>query len=240
VTDPEQEREVLDTAATVVILRDRPTGLEALLVRRTTQLAFAGGHWVFPGGRVENADRHGLGSDDELRAARRAAVRETTEETSLALDPGALVWFSHWTPPPTAPRLYATYFFAAAVGSPEQEVTVDGSEADAWCWTRPGDAIARRDQGAIELRPATWVTLHTLRHFATTEDALDTLAHGPVEHFATRLDTNRGAPVALYHGDAGYETMDASVPGSRHRLVMDAGSWNYERDDAPVHVVSDR
>jgi 8-oxo-dGTP pyrophosphatase MutT (NUDIX family) len=43
-------------AATVVLLRDTPGGLEAWLLTRHTKLAFAGGMTVFPGGRVDDAD----------------------------------------------------------------------------------------------------------------------------------------------------------------------------------------
>jgi 8-oxo-dGTP pyrophosphatase MutT (NUDIX family) len=239
VNTPQQAAEGLEAAATVVVLRDGPVGLETLLVRRTTRLAFAGGHWVFPGGRIEHSDRHNAAQDDELGAARRAAVRETAEETAVALDPDALVWFAHWTPPPTAPRRYATYFFATAAPTHDQDVTVDGSETDAWAWMTPEDAIARRDQGVVELRPATWITLHRLRRFPTTEATLDALAHEPVEHFATRLDSNSATPIALYDGDAGYETIDASVPGPRHRLVMGDGRWHYERDDALASIEGD-
>ena len=43
-------------AATVVLLRPGPNGLEALLTHRPTTMAFAGGAHVFPGGRVDVAD----------------------------------------------------------------------------------------------------------------------------------------------------------------------------------------
>jgi 8-oxo-dGTP pyrophosphatase MutT (NUDIX family) len=44
-------------AATVVLLRDRPAGgLETLLTRRHTGSRFAGGDYVFPGGKVEADD----------------------------------------------------------------------------------------------------------------------------------------------------------------------------------------
>ncbi|MDP1025835.1 NUDIX domain-containing protein [Sphingomonas sp. KR1UV-12] len=75
-------------AATVVILRDRVDGPpEMLMVERARTLAFAGGALVFPGGRVDPGDR-ALGGDDET-AARVAAIRETLEETGVAigLDP---------------------------------------------------------------------------------------------------------------------------------------------------------
>jgi len=44
-------------AATVVLLRDGRDGLEAYLQLRPMGLGFAGGLWVFPGGRVDEADR---------------------------------------------------------------------------------------------------------------------------------------------------------------------------------------
>ena len=47
-------------AATVILLRDGPDGLETLMLRRNSKLAFVGGMWVFPGGRVDPEDREGL------------------------------------------------------------------------------------------------------------------------------------------------------------------------------------
>ena len=44
-------------AATVLLLRPAPHGLEVLLQRRRPSLAFMGGMWVFPGGRHEPSDR---------------------------------------------------------------------------------------------------------------------------------------------------------------------------------------
>ena len=44
-------------AATVVLLREADGILEALMMRRGAGLAFMGGMWVFPGGRVDPADR---------------------------------------------------------------------------------------------------------------------------------------------------------------------------------------
>ena len=43
-------------AATVVLLREANGRLEALMMRRGAGLAFMGGMWVFPGGRVDPAD----------------------------------------------------------------------------------------------------------------------------------------------------------------------------------------
>ena len=50
-----------EDAAAVVLLRDGPAGLEALLLRRDSGLAVADGHRVFPGGRAEESVRRGAG-----------------------------------------------------------------------------------------------------------------------------------------------------------------------------------
>ncbi len=60
------------------------------MVKRATTMAFAAGAVVFPGGRVEAddhvvAERHGFGDDAGEGAARVAALRETLEETGLAV-----------------------------------------------------------------------------------------------------------------------------------------------------------
>src|SRR2546428_12558411 len=99
-------------AATVVLVRDAGEGLEALMLRRNSQLAF-GGMWVFPGGRVDPVDVDPARPDDEMAAARRAAVREALEEAGVVVDPGGPVPVSHWTPPPQAPRRFSTWFFLA-------------------------------------------------------------------------------------------------------------------------------
>lgn len=227
-SDPQPPAAV--AAATVVILRDGARAVEVLLVRRNAQLAFAGDNWVFPGGRVDDADLTPGDHVDHLGAARRAAVREATEETGVVLDPGSLVWFAHWTPPATAARRFATYFFATAVPDPQVGVTVDGSEIHDWGWMTADDALAARDRRELLLRPATWITLHQLRRFDTVATALAALDRADPEHFETRLADGTPVPTALYRGDAGWETGDADAPGPRHRLVMGDSSWCYQRD----------
>lgn len=44
-------------AATAMLLRDGSGGVETLLVRRHAAMAFLGGAWVFPGGKLDPADR---------------------------------------------------------------------------------------------------------------------------------------------------------------------------------------
>ncbi|MGH6787107.1 MAG: NUDIX domain-containing protein, partial [Novosphingobium sp.] len=81
-------------AATLVIFRHDPDGgpPQLLMVERSSAMRFAGGAAVFPGGRVDPADRDlaaALSAEGdeaiEEAAARIAAVRETLEETGLAV-----------------------------------------------------------------------------------------------------------------------------------------------------------
>ena len=202
-------------------MRDGADGLETLMLRRNARGAF-GGMWVFPGGRVDPED----GEGDE--GARRAAVRETLEEASLVIDPDALVPFAHWTPPPVAPKRFATWFFLAP--APAGVVAVDGQEIHEHLWVRPADAMRLRDEGQIELAPPTFVTLHKLAQSSDVAAALADAAAGPVEYFSTRIvKADAGDLVAVWHGDVAYEGGDLEVAGGRHRLVMVRERWTYHR-----------
>jgi len=70
-------------AATVMLLRDTAAGLEVFMLRRTSAAVFAGGMYVFPGGKVDPSD----GEGDEGFVV--AAIRECYEECGvlLAVDP---------------------------------------------------------------------------------------------------------------------------------------------------------
>ncbi|MDE2436617.1 MAG: NUDIX domain-containing protein [Sphingomonadales bacterium] len=81
-------------AATLVIFRNAPGGgaPQILMVERSATMNFAGGAAVFPGGRVDDADRAlaarlGASEGDALdeAAARIGAIRETLEETGLVV-----------------------------------------------------------------------------------------------------------------------------------------------------------
>jgi len=81
-------------AATVLLVRDRPSGLEVFMVERHHQIDFATGALVFPGGKVDPDDAdprlrercaESLAADDTGRALRVAAIRETFEECGVLL-----------------------------------------------------------------------------------------------------------------------------------------------------------
>ncbi|WP_442909317.1 MBL fold metallo-hydrolase [Ideonella sp. BN130291] len=90
----------LRRAATLVVVRDAPSGLEVLLLRRAERGDHNSGAWVFPGGVVDEGDRAAhaccAGLDDAAASAQLglpeggldfhvAAVRECFEECGLLL-----------------------------------------------------------------------------------------------------------------------------------------------------------
>ncbi len=85
-------------AATIVVVRDGPAGLEVLLSRRADGTDYTSGAWVFPGGIVDARDREAHAActdiDDAAASARLgldrggldffvAAIRECFEESGL-------------------------------------------------------------------------------------------------------------------------------------------------------------
>jgi 8-oxo-dGTP pyrophosphatase MutT (NUDIX family) len=93
----------LRDAATVMLVRDRPEGgMEVFMLRRNLNSDFVGGAYVFPGGAVDEADRHAdleaicegrsddqasilLGVDKGGLAYWVAAIRECFEEAGVLL-----------------------------------------------------------------------------------------------------------------------------------------------------------
>jgi len=89
---PQREPAPLRPAATVLLLRDGPQGIEVLMTRRSMSASFAPGAYVFPGGGMDAADAqaHGMAqrrpkqSDLHLTQAI-AAIRESLEELGILL-----------------------------------------------------------------------------------------------------------------------------------------------------------
>ena len=221
---PEEETPAIP-AATVVLLRDGDDGVETLMLQRTSKVHF-GGMWVFPGGRIDPEDHPEDG--DSLAAARQCAARETREETGLLVEPDEFAWFAHWTPPPTTPRRYATWFFATAAAG-HDSVSVDGHEIQDHDWISPAGALARHAAGEIDLAPPTWITLHHLSLYSPTAAVLERFRDIPHRRYETRIGKRSdGVRVAMWDGDAGYAKTNADAAGERHRLVMAEGGLAFE------------
>jgi glyoxylase-like metal-dependent hydrolase (beta-lactamase superfamily II)/8-oxo-dGTP pyrophosphatase MutT (NUDIX family) len=89
---PQREPAPPRPAATVLLLRDTPQGLEVLMTRRSPTASFAPGAYVFPGGTLDAADAraHGQaarrpGQDDRRLTQAIAAIRESFEELGVLL-----------------------------------------------------------------------------------------------------------------------------------------------------------
>ena len=214
-------------AATVVVLRDTDEGVQTLMLKKNSTISF-GGMWVFPGGKIDPGDHDETGNI--ITAARQAAVREAHEEAQLEVDPDSLVMFAHWIPPSVAPKRFATWFFAARVDA--EHAVIDRGEIVEMEWTTPSACLARHHEGAVEIVPPTWITLHALRNYTTVAEALEDLASRPPRHYATRMTKGEHGRVVMWQGDAAYDSGNAAAEGGRHRLELRESGYVYDDSGA--------
>lgn len=160
-------------AATVIVIRDAPGGAEVLLLQRSRRSGFFPTAWVFPGGRVDEADHSAAvtgdvdGLPETCRAFAVAAVRECFEEAGIWLGRGK---------PPAGFRDALNAREATLEDAPHLVADLDRLEQWAWWITpevepkrydtrffvavlRPDEAVdavpdARETVGARWLRPA--------------------------------------------------------------------------------------
>lgn len=200
-------------AASVILLRDGP--LEVLMIRRHGRSSFVPNAWVFPGGAVEEGDRHFAGGD-LLNTRRVAAARELFEETGIwlgaplpdaaskrdALLNGAasfadlfaespidfeqLVWTSHWITPIGEPKRFDAYFFLARTGR-QAVATLQQSEAVDLTWISPGQAIEQHMRGEFALVFPTIKNLEAVAGFATAAELLDSRRNAEISPTRPRL-----------------------------------------------------
>lgn len=214
-------------SATVVLFRDDGDAGEVLLVQRSGRLDFHGGAWVFPGGRVDDAEEVAA-AGDSLAAARVAAAREVMEETNLTVAPDLLVPISRWTTPVEAPKRFVTWFFlgCAEAGA---EVRVDGHEIVASRWVKPADAITEHHAGVLDIPPPTFVTLLRLASVQSLARHFRECATCEPDIYEPRIVIVEKSFYSLYAGDAGFEECDLTKTGPRHRLYSTPNGWCYER-----------
>lgn len=187
-------------AASVLLLRDSPAGLQTWLLRRVPKMAFAPGMSVFPGGGVDPADVAGAPSDgalsdgalsdglaSEVAAAvagrfgvsdeqagvlLRAAVRELAEETGVVLAAVALQPWARWITPEVEPRRYDTFFFVAALVDPSAQPAAVTGEASHADWIPVSQALAEYQRGERPMLPPTVQNLTEVASFSTVEELL--------------------------------------------------------------------
>lgn len=216
-------------AATVVLMRDGCDGVEALLVQRSKAVKHMGGMWVFPGGKIDEADYGEEG--DSYEAAVNAAIRETQEEAGLVISADQLVYLSHWTTPEGAKKRFSTWFFLAILHQ-DQEVEVDGGEISAHRWICPHRAFAESNDAREKLRlmPPTYISLIDISTYSDCHEAQHAIGAREAVVYAPRVVTVEGGMCFLYGGDAGYSDSNPETEGIRHRAYMIDGQMEYLRD----------
>lgn len=202
-------------AATVLLLRDTPDGqVEVFLLERHLQSDFAGGAYVFPGGKVDAQDREldgsrwtgveparvvdplGARSPDHAVALLVAAVRETFEEAGPLL-----AHFADGTP--VGAEHLATEAFVEA----RRRLAARGQPWDWRPWLAEQDLVL--DLGAV-VPFAWWTTPHGMHkrfdtRFLVTAlppEQADALGHDEVETTDSAWRTPADALAAADAGEA--------------------------------------
>lgn len=214
-------------AATVIVIRDSSKGIEVLMLRRSLQMNFASGYWVFPGGKIEEED-YKAGVNNTDIAARLAAIRETQEESGLILNEKKLIFTSHWTSPKKAKTRFSTWYYATALQS-NVDILVDNSEIIQYCWYRPAEALQDFKDKKINIMAPTFVTLTELIQCKNVTIALAMYCRSPIYYQPKTIKLKQGA-CALYEGDSGYRMGNKNTAGKRHRLMMLDREWHYIKD----------
>lgn len=166
-------------AATVIVLREGDP-FELLMVRRNANMAFMAGSYVFPGGRVDEADRPSPGAvlvparfpdlnDEDEATYRTAAVRELLEEANVRLTPADLEPLAHWVTPQIETRRFDTRFFLARMPA-GQIARHDEGETTALDWLTPRGAVAKFERRELLLPPPTWTTIRQLEKLTSIDE----------------------------------------------------------------------
>jgi 8-oxo-dGTP pyrophosphatase MutT (NUDIX family) len=179
-------------AASVLLLRDSPAGLQTWLLRRVPKMAFAPGMSVFPGGGVDPADSVGAlsgleagiagrfeVSDEQAGVVLRAAIRELAEETGLELSPESLQPWARWVTPEVEPRRYDTFFFVAGLDASWQPAAVTG-EASHADWILVSQALDEYRQGERPMLPPTVQNLMDVASFDNLDELLAAVPARPI------------------------------------------------------------
>jgi 8-oxo-dGTP pyrophosphatase MutT (NUDIX family) len=178
-------------AATLIVMRERDGGPpDLLMVERPRTMSFAAGAMVFPGGRIEPEDR--LGSVDLETAARRAAVRETAEETGLEVPLDGLVPFARWRPDFVRHKRFDTFFFLALCPDDAGELQPQPGECERAEWMTAREVLRQVEVGTASAIFPTIRNLERLALFGSFEEAAaHALAH-PVEIITPWIEEQDG------------------------------------------------
>lgn len=229
-------------AATVVVLREGQDGdpFEILMVRRNDKVAFMAGAYVFPGGRVDDADRPApggrlpapafadLNAEDEA-TLRNAAVRELMEEANVQITVDDLHPFAHWVTPEIEIRRYDTRFFVARMPA-NQVAKHDNSETTALEWLSPREAIARFQRKELLLPPPTWTTIRQLAPRVSMPDVFAWVKTRTIVRVMPGFFKNGVEATLTLPGDPLYPTIPGWDIPEETRFVLEEGArWRPQK-----------
>lgn len=210
-------------AATLIVARDRPGAPpEILMVERAGGMAFAAGALVFPGGRIDDADRE-LANEIGADPAIIAAIRETLEETAipvgltpmpaadaalelqrkllagaplrdlgLTLHPDALQPFARWVPQFHAVRRFDTMFYIAACPPGDWRPHVVEGECARAEWVLAAEVLHRAQRGEARLIFPTRRTLERLAQHTSTAAICADARTHPIEPISPWVEEHGG------------------------------------------------
>ena len=193
--------------------------------------------FVFPGGRVEEAD--GVGDE----AFRRAAARETLEEAGVVVAIESLVVLSHWVTPSVEPKRFDTRFFLA-VAPDDATAKVDECEVTEHRWATASALIEAGERGEIKLPPPTLATLVDLQPHGGIEAAIAWVRDRPIAPIQPKVAMIDGriAIVLPWDDDFGtlpgegtpiprshpmLATMAETIRTGPSRFFLDDGRWRW-------------
>lgn len=206
------------------------------MVRRNDNVAFMAGSYVFPGGRVDDADRPAAGqplpkpgfpdlTDVEEATLRIAAVRELKEEASVEITIDDLVPLAHWVTPEIEIRRYDTRFFLARMPA-GQTAKHDDSETTALEWLTPRAAIDRFERKQLLLPPPTWTTIRQLAHRSSIDDAIAWARTRPIVRVMPGFFKNGEEVTLTLPGDPLFPTIPGwEVPEETRFVLEDGARW---------------
>jgi 8-oxo-dGTP pyrophosphatase MutT (NUDIX family) len=228
-------------AATVVVMRPSASPragdpFEILMVRRNDKVAFMAGSYVFPGGRVDEADRPSPGtatppavfadlSDAEEAAYRAAAVRELMEEANVSITIDDLHPYAHWVTPEIEIRRYDTRFFLARMPG-GQTAKHDESETTALEWLSPREAIERFQKKDLLLPPPTWTTIRQLAPRTSIDDAMAWAKTRTIVRVMPGFFKNGEEVTLTLPGDPSFPTIPGwEIPEETRFVLEDGVRW---------------
>lgn len=230
--------DLIKPAATILLAREKNGLLEVLLLKRNKALVFAGGLWVFPGGKIEPSEIEA--SKDEMEAAKRAAIRETKEEAQISISTEELIFFRHWTTPAIAPRRYGTWFFFAAIDEPNTSVVTDDDEIKDYRWITPQDALNQVRAGKMGMMPPTLLSLQMIRDCQSMAELRELMDKETPVYILPASDKDEFTMITFQNHEVRFSSQASSDTNKDWCLRIDISSGTFKYQLADDLELTDR